>query len=51
VDGQAIAMTASIGTALYRANGQTCGDLIEQADIAMYRAKARSGILQPAVRD
>jgi diguanylate cyclase len=37
-----ITVTASIGTAFYRAGGQDCRDLIKQADIDMYRAKVRS---------
>jgi diguanylate cyclase (GGDEF)-like protein len=54
VDGSVITVTASIGTAVYRADGHQCSDLIKQADIAMYRAKARCGaptsLLQPAIQ-
>ncbi len=42
VDGGMIAVTASIGTAVYPVDGQDYGDLIQQSDIGMYRAKARS---------
>lgn len=44
VDGQALAISASIGAAIYRADGQSCRDLLKQADLAMYLAKARGGI-------
>ncbi len=40
VDGNVIAITASIGIAVYRDGGQNCSDLIKQADNAMYLAKA-----------
>jgi diguanylate cyclase (GGDEF)-like protein len=42
VDGNVMTMTASIGTAIYRDGGQKFNDLIKQADIAMYHAKAHS---------
>jgi GGDEF domain-containing protein len=32
-------MTASIGVAVYQADGQNCNDFIKHADIAMYLAK------------
>lgn len=56
IDGSAITLTASIGTAIYQADGQPGSDLIKQADIAMYRAKARSvaptrSSLQPAIQN
>ena len=56
VDGNAIAATASIGTAIYRAGRQNCSDLIKQADMDMYHAKANSSNLtirplQPAFHD
>ncbi|MEO8009110.1 MAG: GGDEF domain-containing protein [Betaproteobacteria bacterium] len=41
VDNHAIAVTASIGVAVYPFDGTTQGDLIRRADIAMYLAKAR----------
>jgi diguanylate cyclase len=41
VDGSTIAVTASIGTAVYPVDGQDYGDLIRHSDIGMYRAKAR----------
>ena len=40
LDGNFIEITASIGVAVYRDGGQNCSDLIKQADIAMYLAKA-----------
>lgn len=40
VDGNAVELTASIGSAVYRNDGQDCSDLIKQADTAMYLAKA-----------
>ena len=53
VDGGTIAVTASIGTAVYPVDGQDYGSLIQQSDIGMYRAKARSRAtsrLQPATK-
>jgi len=54
VDGQAITVTASIGAAVYPADGKDCSELIKQADIAMYLAKVHSSpptrSLQPAVQ-
>jgi len=44
LDGNVIAVTASIGTAVYRTGGQNCSDLIKQADIAMYLAKGNPQI-------
>jgi len=40
IDGYEIRITASVGTAVYPIDGQTYPELIRQADIAMYRAKA-----------
>jgi diguanylate cyclase (GGDEF)-like protein len=40
IDGQAIVLSASIGTTVYPINGKNCSELINQADIAMYCAKA-----------
>ena len=61
VDNHSIAVTASIGVAVYPFDGTSQEDLIRRADIAMYLAKARyrakaratSPIpsLQPAARD
>ena len=55
LDDVVIEVTASIGTAVYRNDGQDCGDLIRQADIAMYLAKARSNppirSLGPAIQN
>ncbi|MEQ1621656.1 MAG: GGDEF domain-containing protein [Methylococcales bacterium] len=42
LDGQAIELSASMGSAVYRNDGQDCSDLIKQADAAMYLAKAYS---------
>ncbi|MEC4747037.1 GGDEF domain-containing protein [Methylomicrobium sp. Wu6] len=42
VDGYVIAITASIGVAVYRTGGQKGSDLIKQADKAMYQAKMNS---------
>jgi len=42
LDGKAIELTASIGSAVYRNDGQDCSELVKQADIAMYLAKAHS---------
>jgi diguanylate cyclase len=47
VDGNVIAVTASIGTAVYHAGGQDSSDLIKQADIAMYLAKAHKSSPNP----
>jgi GGDEF domain-containing protein len=43
VNGGAVTVTASIGTAVYPVDGQDYGELIEQSDIRMYRAKTRGG--------
>lgn len=54
LDGNAIAITASVGVAMYRGDEQHHSDLIKQADIAMYLAKAlnrhRAGALQHATQ-
>jgi GGDEF domain-containing protein len=53
VEGGTIAVTASIGTAIYPVDGQDYGALMEQSDIGMYRAKTRSSAppgLQPATQ-
>jgi diguanylate cyclase (GGDEF)-like protein len=36
-----VKITVSVGIALYRADSQDCSELIRQADLAMYRGKAR----------
>jgi diguanylate cyclase (GGDEF)-like protein len=41
VDGTTIAVTTSIGIAVYPVDGRGYGDLIHAADVAMYRDKAR----------
>jgi diguanylate cyclase (GGDEF)-like protein len=54
VDGGTITVTASIGMAVYPVDGQDFGELMEQSDIRMYRAKTRSGAaphLQAAMHD
>jgi len=53
VDGGTIAVMASIGTAVYPVDGRDYGALMEQSDIGMYRAKARSSApprLKPATQ-
>jgi len=42
IDGYEICVTASIGTVVYPANGQTYEELIRQADAALYCAKTGS---------
>jgi len=41
VDGNEFHVSPSIGVSLYPEDGHTAGELIQNADIAMYRAKAR----------
>jgi diguanylate cyclase (GGDEF)-like protein len=43
VGGGTVTVTASIGTAVYPVDGQDYEALLQQSDIRMYRAKARSG--------
>jgi diguanylate cyclase len=43
VEGGMVTVTASIGTAVYPVDGQDYYALMQQSDIRMYRAKARSG--------
>lgn len=54
VEDHSIAVTASIGVAVYPRDGSSQNDLIRRADIAMYLAKARNHSpitkLQPAAR-
>jgi diguanylate cyclase len=54
IGGEAISVTASIGTATYPDDGENYHDLIEHADIAMYRAKAHrsvpANVLQQTMR-
>lgn len=40
----AIRVTASIGMAVYPIDGKQCGDLIQQADVAMYCDKSRAPV-------
>ena len=44
LDGNVIEVTASIGAAIYRNDGQECSDLIKQADTAMYLAKTHDNL-------
>lgn len=41
LNGQAITMSASIGVSVYKGGGKNCRDLIKQADMDMYVAKAQ----------
>ena len=45
VDGQEVAVTASLGVALYPRDAEEGAALVQQADRAMYRAKAEGGNL------
>ena len=55
IDDHSIALTASIGIAVYPYDGNNQNDLIRRADIAMYLAKARNNpqipTLQPAAQN
>lgn len=42
IEGNVLEVTASIGTSVVRADGQNYGDLIKQADMSMYPAKAEN---------
>jgi len=42
MDGNAIEVAANISCVVYRNDGQDCSELVKQADIAMYLAKAYS---------
>jgi diguanylate cyclase len=50
INGAAISITTSIGTAIYPVDGEEYGELIRRADHAMYRDKAR-GQAPPRVMD
>jgi len=43
IDNQELFLSCSAGIAVYPADGQDAGVLVERADIAMYRAKERGG--------
>ena len=43
LDGHKIHMAVSVGLAVYPGDGKTFDELIRQADLAMYRAKATGG--------
>jgi diguanylate cyclase (GGDEF)-like protein len=45
IDGSTFKVTASIGTAVYPVDGENYGDLIQQSDIDMYRAKTLGSVL------
>ncbi len=49
VDGTPIRATASLGMATFPADGADCFELIRRADLAMYRAKARTQKNPPGV--
>jgi GGDEF domain-containing protein len=42
IEGNVLEVTASIGASVVRADGQNYDDLIKQADMAMYLAKAEN---------
>lgn len=44
IGGRVITLSASIGAAVYRGDEQSFEDLIQQADIEMYRAKSNSDV-------
>jgi GGDEF domain-containing protein len=50
VDDDSIAVTASIGVAVYPRDGVSQNDLIKQADVAMYLAKPIKSISTAHVR-
>lgn len=50
IDGQAINITASVGIAIYPADGERYDALLSYADAAMYRCKAARGTPWAAVR-
>jgi diguanylate cyclase (GGDEF)-like protein len=50
VDGTTVAITGSMGLAVYPVDGRVFGDLIHVSDLAMYRHKAR-GLVPPIVFD
>jgi len=43
IDGYQVHLTISVGAVVYPTDGQTDEELIRRADVALYRAKARSG--------
>ncbi|MGZ8165631.1 MAG: diguanylate cyclase domain-containing protein [Methylobacter sp.] len=48
IEGNVLEVTVSIGTSVVRADGQNYSDLINQADMAMYLAKAEKASLTPS---
>ena len=40
-DGRSVHLSASLGISVYPQDGDTCGSLLQHADVAMYRAKAK----------
>jgi diguanylate cyclase (GGDEF)-like protein len=48
IEGKVLEVTVSIGTSVVRADGQNYSDLINQADMAMYLAKAEKASLTPS---
>ncbi|CAA9892459.1 Diguanylate cyclase (GGDEF)-like protein [Candidatus Methylobacter favarea] len=47
IEGHVLDLTVSIGTSVVPAEGQNCEDLINQADMAMYVAKAENSRVNP----
>lgn len=50
IDGAQITLAASLGMAMYPVDAQALGDLLQVADLAMYRDKARSAA-NPSISD
>jgi diguanylate cyclase (GGDEF)-like protein/PAS domain S-box-containing protein len=50
-DGEPIALSVSVGTAIYPDDGRSVAELLARADAAMYRAKRRRAAGTPGARD